>query len=76
MKILLLLIGGPLFLIASAAHIYVKINLRPKDDSGLDDYYWELEDAHPELKRYEKWSQITFITAIIGALLLFLSLVF
>ncbi|MCD4830604.1 MAG: hypothetical protein K8R02_02205 [Anaerohalosphaeraceae bacterium] len=76
MKILFLLVGGPLFMIAVAAHIYVKIKLRPKDDSDLDDCYWEFEESHPQLAKYNKWSQATFVAAIIGALLLFLSLVF
>jgi len=76
MRILFLLIGGPLFLVGVFAHVYVKIKLRPKDDSGLDDYYWEFEDAHPGLARYNKWSQRTFAVAITGLILLFISLIF
>jgi len=76
MGIILLFIGGPLFIIASAGYIYVRIKLKPGQDSDLDDCYWEFEDSHPQLARYNKWSQITFIAAIIGALLLFVSAIF
>jgi hypothetical protein len=69
----LYIIAGPLFLISIAAHVYVKLRLRPKDDSGLDDYYHEFEDQHPDLARYAKWSRITFIAAAAGALLLFVA---
>ena len=72
--LILYLIAGPLFLISIAAHIYVKIKLRPKDD--LDDYYYEFEDSHPGLAKYNKWSKITFTAAAIAALLLFLAMVF
>jgi len=63
----------PLFLIAIIAHIYVKLRLRPKDESDFDDYYYEFEDAHPVFAKYRKWSQITFTAAVIAALLLFLA---
>lgn len=69
------IIGAPLFLISCAAHIYVKVKLRPKD-SDLDDYYYEFEDQLPSLARYTKWSNITFTAAVIGALLLFLAAAF
>ena len=70
---ILYIIAVPLFLVAIIAHIYVKLRLRPKDDSDFDDYYYEFEDAHPALARYNKWSQITFTAAVIAALLLFLA---
>ena len=73
MKTILYIIAGPLFLIAIAAHIYVKIKLPPKYDSDLDDYYHEFEDSHPELAKYEKWAKITFTAAAIAALLLFIA---
>ena len=72
MDAVLYIIAGPLFLISIAAHIYVKIKLRPTDPD-LDDYYHEFEDQHPEYARYLKWSHITFTAAIIAALLLFIA---
>ena len=70
---LIYIIAGPAFLIALAAHIYVKLCLRPKQDSDLDDYYHEFEDAHPDLAKYQKWSRMTFTIAAIAALLMFLA---
>ena len=72
-RIILMLIAGPLFLISLAAHFYVKIAMKPKDGE-IDEYHFEFEDHHPDLARYNKWSHITFTAAIIGALLLFLSI--
>jgi len=73
MDTILYIIAGPLFLIAVAGHIYVKIHLRPGDD--LDDYYYEFEDQHPGYARYSKWSRITLAAAVISMLLLFIALV-
>jgi hypothetical protein len=70
------IIGGSLFLISSAGYFYVKLRLRPKEDSDLDDYYYEFEDQHPALAKYIKWSKITFTGLVIAALLLFIALVF
>ena len=75
MLLVLYLIAGPVFLLSIIAHIYVKIKLRPRDDSDFDDLYHEFEDQHPDLIRYEKWSQITFVAAVASALVLFLSIV-
>ena len=51
--------GGLLFLASLAAHIYVRLRLRPKDDSELDNYYYEFEDQHAEYARYCQWLRIT-----------------
>lgn len=72
MDTVLFIIAGLLFLISITAHFYVKLRLRP-DDSDLDDYYHEVEDQQPGYARYEKWSRITFIGAIISMLLLFVA---
>jgi hypothetical protein len=53
----------------------VKIRLNPKDDSELDDYYYELEEQHPGYAKYLKWSQITFISTVVSVLLLFIAMV-
>jgi len=71
----LYIIAGPLFLISAASYVYVRIYLRPKDDSDLDDYYYEFEEQHPVYARYIKWSRITFIGAVIAVLLLFIAAV-
>mgnify|MGYP001255326353 CR=1 FL=1 len=68
------LIGGPLLLISVTAHIYVRIRLRPKDDSDLDDYYYEFEEQHPAYARYLFWSRITFAAIALATLLLFLAI--
>ena len=73
METILYIIAGPLFLISLAAHLFVKLRLRPKDNSDLDEYYHEFEDSHPELARYNKLSRLTFTAAVIAALLLFLA---
>ncbi len=69
---LLYIAGGFLFLISAAAHIAVRIRLRPRDTSDLDDYYYEFEDRHPQYARYTRWLQITLAGAALGILLLFL----
>jgi len=64
--------GGLLFLVSLAAHVYVRVRLRPKDNSELDDYYYEFEDLHPGYARYTRWLRITLSGAALGILLLFL----
>ncbi|MHC4619409.1 MAG: hypothetical protein ACYTEQ_16810 [Planctomycetota bacterium] len=71
----LYIIAGPLFLVSVTAHVYVKMRLRPKEGSDLDDYYHEFEHRHPDYARYLKWSKITFTAAVISMLLLFIALV-
>jgi hypothetical protein len=68
--------GGLLFLLSLAAHLYVRVYLRPKDKSDLDDYYYEFEDRHPAYARYTRWLQISLGGAAVGLLLLFLGVVF
>ena len=75
MDTILYIIAGPLFLISLAGYLYVKVRLQQKEDSDLDDYYYEFEDQHPAFAKYTKWSRITFTSAAIAALLLFLALV-
>jgi hypothetical protein len=75
MRTVLYIIAGPLFLISAAGYVYVRIYLRPKDDSDLDDYYYEFEEQHPAYARYIKWSRITFIGSVIAVLTLFIAAV-
>jgi hypothetical protein len=73
MDTILYIIAGPLFLISLAAHLFVKLRLRPKDNSDFDDYCHKFENRHPDLTRYNKFSRLTFASAVIAALLLFLA---
>ena len=75
MDTFLYLIAGPLFLLSIAANFYVKIRLRPKEDSDLDDYYYEFEDQHPDYANYQKWSRITFLGMAVSVLLLFIAMI-
>ncbi|MHC4510478.1 MAG: hypothetical protein ACYTAO_16240 [Planctomycetota bacterium] len=43
MDAVLYIIAGPLFLISIAAHLYVKLRLRPKEDPDSQDYYYEFD---------------------------------
>ena len=72
MDVLLCIVGGPLFLVSAAAHLYVKLRLRPREEE-LEEVYYEFEDQQPDVARYEKWSRITFTAATIGVLLLFVA---
>ena len=74
-KITMIIVGGPLFVFSAIAYIYVKFTMRPESDHNLDDCYYEFEDAHQGLNRYEKWSRITYTAAVIGALLLFVGMI-
>lgn len=76
MSLLLIVIGGIGFLVSIIAHLYVKLHLRPKGESDIDDYYYEFEHTHPELVRYEKWSRITFSAVVISVLLVFAAFLF
>jgi hypothetical protein len=75
MNVILLIIAGPLFVVSFAAHVYVKMRIRPKDDSDLDDYYYEFEDRHPGFAKYTKWSNITFAAIVISMLLLLIAVI-
>jgi len=68
-------VAGPLFLISVAAHFYVRLHLRPKEDPDSEDYYYEFEDLQPGVARYTRWSKITFAAAAIAVLLLFIATV-
>ena len=76
MKAILYIIAGPLFIISIAAHFYVKLRMRPKENpDSEEDYYYEFEEQQPDVARYNKWSGITFAAATIGVLLLFIAMV-
>ncbi|MGE5297325.1 MAG: hypothetical protein ACM3VT_21080 [Solirubrobacterales bacterium] len=72
MLMFLFFAGGLVFLVSAAAHLYVRLRLKPRKDSDLEDFYYEFEDQHPEYARYAKWLRITLGGVVIGLLLLFL----
>src|SRR4030042_790933 len=55
----LYIVGGFLFLLSLIAYVYVRVRLRPREGSDLDDYYHEFEEQHPEYARYTKWMQLS-----------------
>ena len=73
---LLYIVGGFLFLLSLVAHLYVRVRLRPRGTSDLDDYYYEFEDQHPQYARYTRWLQISLGGVAVGMLLLFLGVIF
>ncbi len=68
--------GGLLFLLSLVAHLGVRVYLRPKGKSDLDNVYYEFEDQHPAYARYTRWLQISLGGAALGVLLLFLGMIF
>ena len=75
MDTVLYIVAGPLFLISIAAHFYVRLRLRPKEDPDSEEYYHEFEDQQPDFAKYARWSRITFAAAALGVLLLFVAAV-
>jgi len=75
MNVILYIIAGPLFLVSFIGYLYVQVRLRREYDEDLDDYYFEFEDQHPGLAKFNKWSRITLTTAVISALMLFMAMI-
>ncbi|OQA00361.1 MAG: hypothetical protein BWY69_01742 [Planctomycetes bacterium ADurb.Bin401] len=76
MKLIILFAGSLVFVVSASAYIFVKIKLKPKQSSEIEDVYWEFEESNPELAQYNKWSRITFAGVVVGMIMLFLSVVF
>jgi hypothetical protein len=74
MDVFLCIVGGLLFLFSVAAHFYVRLRLRPKDNDS-EEVYYEFEEQQPDVARYEKWSRITFAATAVGVLLLFIAVI-
>ncbi|MFH1370114.1 MAG: hypothetical protein ABII09_02345 [Planctomycetota bacterium] len=75
MNTVLYLIAGPMFIVSFGSYLYLSRKLKKEYDPDLDDYYYEVEDRHPGLMKYNKWSKITFALAALSALLLFIAAV-
>ena len=69
MDTILYIIGGPLFLISAAAHIYIKVAMRPRPKNDLEEFYYE--EFHEGKDKYSKLTKLTFAGAILGMLLIF-----
>ncbi|MHC4270793.1 MAG: hypothetical protein ACYST2_00595 [Planctomycetota bacterium] len=61
-----------MFLISFLGYLYITFKLRSLYDDDLDDYYYELEDKHPGLAKFNKWSKISLTIAIVSALMFFI----
>ncbi len=72
---MLYIAGGLLFLLSLVAHLYVRVYLRPRGKSDLNDYYYEFEDQHPAYAKYTRWLQISLGGAALGTLMLFLGMI-
>ncbi|MFC1738309.1 hypothetical protein ACFL1G_04565 [Planctomycetota bacterium] len=75
MNAVLYIIAGPLFLVSFIGYLYVQVRLRREYNEDLDDVYYEFEDQHPGLAKFNKWSRITLTAAVISALMLFMAMV-
>jgi hypothetical protein len=73
MKPILYIIAGPMFVVSFGLYLYLSRKLKKQYDPDLDDYYHEVEDQHPALAKYNKWTKITFAIAVFSALLLFIA---
>lgn len=73
-RALLILIAGLLFCISTTGYVLVKIWLRPRQDSELNELYWEFEDRQPALKRYEFWNRIFFAGVVVSMLLMMIAI--
>jgi hypothetical protein len=75
-KIILILCAGTGFCISSAAYLFVKLALRPKDGQSWEETDWDYEDQHPVIKRYHFWCRILLSAVVVSMLLLFLGISF
>jgi len=69
----LLVIGGPLFLVAAILHMFVRFRLKPKSDE-MDEVYVDFEDQHEGYARYQRWYRRTLWLACVALLLLFIGI--
>lgn len=74
LKILLMLLAGPIFLFGLTGYLIVRRKLRP-GDKELEETWYESEDRHPAIDRYETWRRITLGLVVLSMLLLFLAVV-
>ena len=73
-KIVLILIAGIGFCVSSAAYIFVKFALRPKDGQTWEQEHWDYEDLNPTIKGYDFWCRLLLSIVILSMLLLFVSI--
>ena len=73
LKILLLLLAGPCFLLGVGGYLFVRRRLRP-DEKETEETYYEFEEQHPAFRRYGFWSRFTLGLVVLSMLLLFLAI--
>ncbi|HOQ04570.1 MAG TPA: hypothetical protein PKY88_05100 [Anaerohalosphaeraceae bacterium] len=74
LRILLIAAGGLLFAAGLAAYVYVRLKLKPKWHE-IEETYYEIEEAHPAMRRYQRGLQISMALIAAAMLLLFLGAV-
>ncbi|MEJ5259556.1 MAG: hypothetical protein WHS88_05130 [Anaerohalosphaeraceae bacterium] len=73
-RILLIAAGGLLFTAGLAAFLYVRIKLKPTWKE-IEETYYEFEEVHPAMRRYQLGLQISMALIAAAMLLLFLGAV-
>ncbi len=69
----IIIISGLLFVVSLVAYIIIRATMKPRVED-LDDYYYEFEDQHPKVVRYESYKRVVITLAAIATLLLFVSM--
>jgi len=62
---------GVLLVASAAGHIYVRVKMRPAEESDVNEYYHEFEHLDPAYAAYNKWLRITFTGIVISVLVIF-----
>ena len=70
-KLVLIFITVPLFLIGVGGYVLVRLKLRPGEKETEQTYY-EYEERHQAFRRYELWSRFTLTLIVLSMLLAFL----
>lgn len=70
-RLVLVAAGGLLFAAGLAGCLYVRLQLKPRWEQ-IEETYYEFEDAHPAMKRYQRGLHIS--RALIAASMLLLLL--
>ena len=69
----IVIISGLLFVVSLVAYIIIRATMKPRIED-LDDYYYEFEDQHPKVVKYESYKRVAITLAAISMLLLFISI--
>ncbi len=75
LKLLLVFVGGVLFVFGLSGYLYVRWKLKPRWEE-IEEIYYEFEESHPALRRYHQGLQITMSILVLSMVLLLLAAVF